>query len=66
VNGNPQARLAFDADASTASGEDSDSTSFTTKLSANDRVWVNSAGNQAYTFHGLYHTFFSGALLYSL
>jgi hypothetical protein len=66
VNGNTQARVGFDADAASNSGEDSDSTSFVVRLNVGDRVWVSSAGNDVYTLWGLMHTFFSGALLYSL
>lgn len=66
INGNTYVRIGFDADSHTSTGEDSDSTSFTLKLHAGDRVWATSAMDGAtYTLYGSYHTFFSGALLYS-
>ena len=66
VNGDTRVRLAFDAaPEEMAHGEDSGSTSFSIKLQAGDRVWVESFTDTTNNLWGNFHTFFSGALLYS-
>ena len=66
LNGNTYTRLGFHEESNNmSSGEDSDSTAFSIKLQAGDRVWAQSAENKIFYLWGIHHTFFSGALLYS-
>ena len=59
--------MAFDAiDDAMTRGSDSDSTTIWIKLQAGDKVWTSAAVGDEYTLYGVYHTMFSGALLYAL
>ena len=66
VNGNTQDRMSF-GEPGLEGGvqQSSHSTSMTLRLRAGDRVWVESYKSRVYKLYGIFHTFFSGALLYS-
>ncbi|KAK7505879.1 hypothetical protein BaRGS_00003150 [Batillaria attramentaria] len=63
VNGNVVSRMALDT-RSLPVNDESDSTTVVVKLKAQDRVWVQSLTG-AYTYWGVFHTFFTGCLLYT-
>ena len=66
VNGNTQDRMSFGKPSLEIGREQSShTTSVTLRLQAGDRVWVETYQNRVYKVYGLFHTFFSGALLYS-
>ena len=66
LNGNTQDRMSF-GEPGLEGGvqQSSHSTSMTLRLRAGDRVWVESYNSRVYKLYGIFHTFFSGALLYS-
>ena len=67
VNGRVAHRMALDTTtlAGSQNGEDSDSMSVTLKLAQGDRVWVETIIDNI-SLWGSVHTFFTGALLYSI
>ncbi|KAK7505861.1 hypothetical protein BaRGS_00003132 [Batillaria attramentaria] len=63
VNNRVLTRMSLDT-RGLSDSEESDSTAVVTKLETGDKVWVEADGD--WTYWGDHHTFFSGALLYTV
>ena len=64
LNRNLLDRMGFDITAGTSGHEDSShSSTFTIKLQAGDKVWLESIVGRAYNLYGGYHSYFSGVLI---